>query len=368
MVNTPSASVLAYEIAQLSNQPKVPQVVLLLNDQKKLTRFLDNDSKITIDKGKSKNLYQKQFMASHLPPVYSTGDVATIENLVVSGQHSEVLVSSIKKYVKSLRSTSNLLLLNPPFGTIEYLYRNVWPTLDSRPNLFVGITKAEEDLAVKIEEFKVKMKVPTILMRVSPIPRQLSYYSHESELAALEKLRVHNDLLGLLHATSISAAPVVPISSLFYTYGDLLLIRLEQLIMTSCIEPLAALFECRYKGEILLAENCKDLISKLIKEQIWILKCAHPYLVKIPNASVALDSERLYELTLKEIRNCSRAKSKLFHSLNQLNQTDINQLTGYFVRLAKYKKLDCKWNEVITGLVKGKVSINRNRALNYDNL
>ncbi|QLG73939.1 hypothetical protein HG535_0F04510 [Zygotorulaspora mrakii] len=366
VVNTPIASILACEIAILPNQPPVPQVVLLLNDHKKLNRFLDNDSKIIIDRNKGKNIHQTQFMAAYLPPVYSTGKIATIDNLIVSGQHSKNIVSSVRKYLHCLNAGSNLFLLNPPFGAIEHLYRNLWTTSESRPNLFVGISmKREANLVSVSDEFRLKLKCSGISMRVSPVPRDFASYSHESGVNALEELRHENDMLKLLDATAHNPNPIASISPLFYSYGDLLLIRLERLIVESCIEPLAALFGCRYTGELLQTPKSKDLILKLINEQVWILKCAQPFLTNMPSFHVAMDTGRLYELILKELRDKPKLRSQLNHSLNQLNQSNINQLTGYFVQLANYKKLDCRWNEVITGLVKGKAGIAKHRSLNY---
>lgn len=366
LINTPIASLLAYEIALLPSQPKVPQVVLLLNDQKTMNRFLENDSKVTIQIGKDANFNHTQFMASHLPPVYSSGDTAIMDNVIVSGQHTKGFTFSIEKYIKSLNPTSNVLLLNPPFGTIEYLYRKVWQTIDSRPNLFIGITaQREERIAVNTDEFAIKVKNSKLSLRISPIPRDFSNYSHEDGLKEIQNLKETNDLLNLLKDTAEIKSKIAPLDLTFYSYGELLLVRLERLIADSCIEPLAALYGCRYNGELLKADKIKDIIYKLVHEQVWILRNTHTFLANLPNYSIALDHERLYELIIKELKNSTKKTSRMRHALDQLNKTDINQRTGYFVQLANYKKLDCKWNEVITGLVKGKVALTKHRALNY---
>lgn len=369
LINTPIASLLAYEIAQLPSQSKVPQVVLLLNDQKTMSRFLENDSEVTIRIGKDLNFHHTQFMASHLPPVYSSGDTAIMDNVIVSGRHAKGFTFSIQKYIKSLSPSSNMLLLNPPFGTIEYLYRNVWQTIESRPNLFIGITsQREEKTAVNTDEFTIKVRSSNFSLRISPIPRDFSHYSHEAGLKEIENLKETNDLLKVLKDTAEMKSKIAPLDVAFYSYGELLLLRLERLIVDSCIEPLAALYGCRYNGELLQVDKVKDIIYKLVHEQVWILRHTHKFLANIPNYSIALDHERLYELIMKELKNSTKKTSRMRHALDQLGRTDINQRTGYFVQLANYKKLDCRWNEVITGLVKGKAALTKHRALNYNYL
>lgn len=366
LVNNPISCLLAYEIAHIPSQPKVPQVVLLMNDMKKLSRFLENDSKLVIQKGSDTEYDHSQFMASHLPPVYSTGEIASIPNAIFSGPHTKGLVQSIQKYKTSLNEQSNILLVNPPFGAIEYLYKNVWDIKASRPNLLVGVTaQKERDVATSVDEFHIKVKQSNLTMRISPVPQDLSHYEENIPLNEVRDMRETNDLVRLLETTAGRGSSILALDLMFLSYGELLLMRLERLIIESCIEPLATLYDCRYRHELLKVENSKNLIMDMVKEQIWILKCVYPFLANIPNGKVALDHDRLYCIILRELEQGGDKMSRMRHEMDQLQGTGISELTGYFVRIANYRKIDCKLNQIITRLVMGKVALVRQRALDY---
>lgn len=366
LVNNPIASLLAYEIAQIPNQPRVPQVVLLLNDQKKLSRFLENDSKLTIQKGNDPDFHHTQFMASHLPPVYSTGEVASIANAIFSGPHTKGLVQSIRKYRYCLHGFTNILLVDPPVGSIEQLYKNVWQTSDSRPNLFVGITsRRERGVATYTDEFRINVKRERLGLSISPVPKDFKHYTFNTTPDEESKRRQRVDLLKLLDAAGSNKNSIVPLDIRYHSYGELLLVRLERLIVESCTEPLAAIYGCKYIGELLLSDETKVMIRQMIKEQVRILWLTHPFLSSIQNSEVALDCERLYSVITKELQNGQDRKSMMRFKVDQLEATNVSELTGYFVRLAAYQKIDCKWNEAITNLVKGKVALTRHRALSH---
>lgn len=359
LVNNPVSSLLAYEIAQLPNQPKVSQVVLLLNDRYKLNRFLENDSKMVLRNSQGVNFHQTQFMASDRAPVYSSGEIAVMDNLIVSAKHSVAMIRSIRKYKESLKSNSNVLLLNPPFGTVEQLYRDIWP-LEERPNIMLGVTPARDSFyATEPTEFHFRLRRKKIPLRISPLPRNLLNYSHEQALQDLENFKKSNDLMKVIQSASQNYESPVEFDLRLHPHDELLLIRLENLILSSCIKPLAFLFDCHSKSELLESRRSLDIIYKLIKEQLFILFSSYPFLARIPHCNIALDADRLYEQVLSNLR-----KSKTNY-LNKLECSNVRELTGYFVQLAYHGKLNCRWNQTITTLVQGKTEFQRYKALNY---
>ncbi|GCF01450.1 hypothetical protein ZYGM_000496 [Zygosaccharomyces mellis] len=359
LVNNSIASLLAYEIAQLPNQPKVSQVVLLLNDRYKLNRFLDNDSKLLLQNSEGLNFHQTQFMASDRPPVYSSGEIAAIDNLIVSAKHSMAMIRSIQKFKNSLNCNSNVLLLNPPFGTVEQLYRNIWPQ-EERPNIILGVTPAQDPFyATEPTEFHLRLRRKNIPLRMSPLPKTLSNYNHEQAVQDLEKFKQNNDLMKVIQSASQNHKSPIEFDLTLYTHDELLLMRLENLIILSCIKPLAFLFDCYSKSELLGSRRALDIIHKLIKEQIFILLSSYPFLVGIPHCNIALDADRLYEQVIRFLRG-SRV-----NYLNKLECNNSRELTGYFVQLAYHRKLNCRWNQTITTLAQGKTEFQKHRALNY---
>ena len=125
--NSPLANYFAYAISKISSQPQIPNVVLLLSDQKKLDRFLEQDSTLTLlDDNSTDRSNSMQFMAACSPPTYANGDPAIIDNLILAEQSKKHFTSLLDFYSRSLRDTTNLLFLNPPMGALEYMYDKIW--------------------------------------------------------------------------------------------------------------------------------------------------------------------------------------------------------------------------------------------------
>ncbi|SJM83499.1 related to Cytochrome B translational activator protein CBS2 [Zygosaccharomyces bailii] len=357
-VNTPISSLLAYDIAQLPIQPKIPQVVLLLNDRKKLDRFLDNDSKLVLQNRDGHDIHQTQFMASYRPPVYSTGELAVMENVMISGRNSRSLSFCLQKLKNSLIPSSNVLLLNPPIGSIEYLYRKLWPE-GSTPNLFIGITPVPDSFyAFEPEEFHYRLKRNSMSLKISSVPKVVSAYEPENSMEEMKNLK-DNALMNLVQDAAQNKNGGLILDLMFYSYGELLLTRLERLIIVSCIRPLAFLNQCKSKGELLKSNKALHVIYKLIREQVTILTSSHPFLMKLPNHSIALDPDRLYEQTIEYLKKSRKSYS------STIECPDVDELTGYFVRLARNQRLNCRWNETISLLVQGKTELERHRKLDY---
>ncbi|EDO14657.1 hypothetical protein Kpol_340p4 [Vanderwaltozyma polyspora DSM 70294] len=392
--SSPIASVLSYEISQLPLQPKVPQVILLLNDQKKLDRFLLNESRLTV-RGKGQiGEHCTQFMASCSPPVYSTGEAAMIENLVISEPNNKSLSVSLNKYSKSIGSTSNILLLNPFFGSIDSLYNYIWngklkgkgkgkgkekekhdPSVNlhlQRPNLLMGLVdNIPPVISNTNNEFTFQVNNSRLAMDICSVPREFESYSYEKDLDSLHSMETNNVLFKLLHETSVNSklsSTPLKLDIQPYAYGDLLLKRLENVMVTGNINVLTSLYDCKFNGELLQIKDSTNILQRLIREQIDIILNSMTFINKIPNYQIALDQERLLNIIIDDLKkNCNKT-SKMKKDLDSLNLTNINQEIGYFVKLAKYHRINCKWNSIITQLVKGKAALIKYRALNYSYL
>ena len=133
-----------------------------------------------------------------------------------------------------------------------------------------------------------------------------------------------------------------------------------------CIrDRLLAVYDCTYKKELLKIAGAQDTIHKLINEQLFVIDQSYPSLKNYPNYSIIFEKERIFNLIMKDLKVNGHRRAKLAQSLEQLNHTNIDELNGFFVSLGKYKKCDCRWNEMILTLVKGKQSIVKQKALDY---
>ncbi|CAB4255000.1 similar to Saccharomyces cerevisiae YDR197W CBS2 Mitochondrial translational activator of the COB mRNA [Maudiozyma barnettii] len=357
----------AYEIAQLKAQQSIPNIVLLLNDQKKLNRFLDGSSKLTKGGTTEESI---QFMAACSPPTFASGKPAIMENLILADNSKKNISHLITKYHNSLDETSNVLLLNPPVGSIEYLYDKIM-TRDKypRPHMLLGMTK-QGDSTVSLINNKRTNYIPYSEFEVSPIlsDRKLSVLlcsvpeSYNTFDLSLETTQVKdlykNKLVNLLQDTQNISVQIL-------SYSELMIIRFENLIVNSCIESLAVLFDCKYIHELLNAPRSESILRSLIQEQVKIISMGYPFLTELPHYDIAFDNGRLYDIIANKLEQGKRTKSVLNIQQKALNQTDIKQLTGYFVRLAYKCKTDCRWNMTISWLIECKVELQKARALDY---
>jgi len=357
----------AYEIAQLKAQQSIPNIVLLLNDQKKLNRFLDGSSKLTKGGTTEESI---QFMAACSPPTFASGKPAIMENLILADNSKKNISHLITKYHNSLDETSNVLLLNPPVGSIEYLYDKIM-TRDKypRPHMLLGMTK-QGDSTVSLINNKRTNYIPYSEFEVSPIlsDRKLSVLlcsvpeSYNTFDLSLETTQVKdlykNKLVNLLQDTQNISVQIL-------SYSELMIIRFENLIVNSCIESLAVLFDCKYIHELLNAPRSESILRSLIQEQVKIISMGYPFLTELPHYDIAFDNGRLYDIIANKLEQGKRTKSVLNIQQKALNQTDIKQLSGYFVRLAYKCKTDCRWNMTISWLIECKVELQKARALDY---
>ncbi|SCW04106.1 LAFE_0H06062g1_1 [Lachancea fermentati] len=359
--NAPILPLLCHEIASLSIQPKVPEVVLLLQDQKKLGRFLNNDSKLTIQTEYNSDQKYQQFMASCSPPVYATGELVRMKNLIVGECRPKSFTMSLQKYAQSIDSDTNILLLNPTFGLIDFLYRNLWVYEKDRPNVFIGEGCTDQGI-LSAREFTLKFTGYKEPFNISSVPRSLDEYDHEVELQRVAQFERENEMLRLLNMIN-KEETLCALNVVNYPYGDLLLIRYENLILNSCIHPLVAIFDSQNSSELLQSKHAMSLVKQLIHEQVMILRANNKFLFSIPNATVALNENRLYDLVVYKLK--FNPFPKMTKDISILNRTDVNYLNGYFSRLAQKKGINAALNDSLTKIVKSKVDLMRNRVLNY---
>ncbi|EJS42357.1 cbs2p [Saccharomyces arboricola H-6] len=374
--NSPMTYLLALRIAQLPSQPKVPLIVLLLNDQQKLNRFLNNDSKIVVNSNNNnKEIYHRQFMASCVPPILNNGEIAPIENLIISDHSSKFITAQLSKYSRSLKPETNILFLNPSLNLLEYLHRYQWRSAQTRPNLFMGFT-SPADIGTIHQEFqlsiKTKQRIQIHLAKISVFPL-LGSGGRSAGLSLIDdrsKNEKENNTFYKLFKEMAKlrlgiGSKLVNFDLHIDHFHDLFFTALEKLILESCIEPLLAVYDCVFKKELLKIPGAQDIIRKLINEQLSIIGHSYPSLSNYPNYSIIFEKERMLSLVMRDLKVNGHRRAKLAQSLKQLNQTNIDELNGYFVSLAKHRKCNCKWNEMVMTLIKGKYSITKQKALDY---
>ncbi|CUS22135.1 LAQU0S04e08988g1_1 [Lachancea quebecensis] len=351
--NAPLTYLVCHEIASLSIQPRVPELVLLLQDQRKLNRFLENESKIYIKRRDNSRDSSKQYMASCSPPKYASGEIATIDNLIIGETRPPTFVNALKKYSECIHNETNVLLLNPGFGVREQLEQSVWEQKGFVPNIFMGLADLENSFLPS--EFTMQYSRVHQPLKICRVPKGPVGYDYQQDKHDAQTLESTNNMLGLLKMLDREST-FSNIGVATRPYGDLLLCRYEELVIQSCIKPLSALFPEKGISE---STTVLGIVQTLVREFTRIIKATDPYLQHIPHSEKIINEERLFAVVLKKLKKRSRSL------LNQPTIRDINQYNGYFVMKSKASGLWCQSNYFIMKCAKAKLELQQKNATDF---
>lgn len=350
---------LSHDIACLPNQPKIPNIVMLLQDSTMLNKFTSQNSKWSFIGVKENSL---QFMASASPPKLSTGELASINNLIIGENSDKMFSNSLNKYKNCLHPNSSILFLNPRFGLVEYVKKKIWPNKDDIPNIFIGSFEEPHSL-LRQKGFKLNVKAHSMPLKITRVPKSLSQFQYDVE--SINEWSTENPLMNLLSKVGQNTTDYSLFKPHFYNYGDLAVMHYENLMFDSCIEPLAAVLDCQTYGELLQSSFYEQLMTMLLQEQIVVLNLAYPYLRKVPHFETVFQNDRMKSAIYNHITGKRHKKPEMVQMLKSLNKTNISQLNGFFVSLAKYRKYSVPYNEMVLNLVRAKTEVSKNKALSY---
>ncbi|CAH00987.1 Cbs2p [Kluyveromyces lactis] len=352
------ASALAFDIAKIPTQPTIPNVVVLLQDSKLLTKFTDQNSKLTVFR---KTPETRQFMASCAPPKLATGAITAIDNLIVAEATNKSFTMTFQKYKKSLDSNSNVLIVNPGYGLLEFINRYIWNKDEERPKLFIANVDNDHGTIINSKGFTLRINKNPIPISITKVPDRIKNYTYEKTLK--EEWTETFPLMQLLAKLKEPTKSHHIFQPSFHQYGVFMLIKCERLLIDSCVEPLAVLFESQRYGELLKSPFFQQLVDELLTEQINILNICYPFLRSTPHFDAVFNKDILKKVIHKHIYDRRFMRPRMLENSKALNKTNINQLTGYFISLAKYKKIPVPKNEMVFNLVRGKIQSTKDRAL-----
>lgn len=272
-----------------------------------------------------------------------------ISNLVVTVKMQQT-VPAVASVIPAITPNTNILLLQNGMGSYELLCRTFWPDPAVRPKFLLGITSHGVKPAggpewkfqhVGLESIKLA-SVP------SSSPVQAQGQSQESSNTELQDLFVQ-------------AGP--SLSTEILSYSDFLLAQIEKLICNSVINPLTAIYDC-FNGELLALESLDYLMFKLVSEASSVftadLKRNHPD-IPVAKIATALHPDRLNSLVIDIINRTSENKSSMLQDVQALRDSEIEYINGYIVQLAKQYGTGAIHNRMLLELIKGKLSLERDR-------
>lgn len=258
-----------------------------------------------------------------------SSDDHRIEQLLVSGKAHEV-VRSIKSVKHRVDENTTVCLMHEGLGVLEAVRNMFLEGSNPRPNLMLGHMSHRLLYHRNSDSVKRVRNGDTRLTRgASP--------ETDDELPMVKSLRRARDL-----RVSLS------------TYESWLRFKLPSVIFDSVVEPVCVLLDTPYKG-LLQNRAAQRMMQSLLSEIILVVQ----NMPEVEGSTVLGEFLRGRSIE-RIIHNGILAKrsgpSQLVSRVDKGLPTDIDYLTGYFLRRGRQLNLDMRANALVSDAVKARHS------------
>lgn len=268
-----------------------------------------------------------------------------IDCLVVACKSNQAF-NGIRSLKKRLTSDSTIMLVQNGLGVAERLNRFVFPDPSRRPNYLHAVFSHGMD---KKDMYNVRYKTVGTTNIAPPAPREITLAKPEDDTSWAPSMKYLTRLFTL--TPSLVAFANTPTNVLMY--------QLEKLAVSSVIDPLTALNDCR-NGDLLYVESVSRLMRLLLLEISRVIM-AFPELQGVPGLEDRFLPERLRRLVVWELGRTRRNISPMLHDVKHRRGTEVEYLNGYIVRRGEELGITCVINYMIKHLIHAKQMI-YNRA------
>ncbi|KAK6199967.1 ketopantoate reductase PanE/ApbA C terminal-domain-containing protein [Scheffersomyces amazonensis] len=326
----------AHELKQAFGKQVNP--ILLFKTQKVLDLYNNEGSEITIIKSQNSNILtsKSRINGACKPPIIDNKQ-EIINNLILSTKTFQSF-SALENYIPHLTKDSNILILQNGMGMVPLLTERFWPAEWNRPNIFQAISTHGA--------YKSSLNV---VHHAAPGKLTISYIPRSNEDIEIPN-KIPQFIDDIINTPNLNAS--------YENYNSFLLIQMEKLIVNATINPITALLDC-FNGDLLHAERISSLSTRIIKEATDCLFAEYKILQSIPEAESYLSHSRLLNTVLSMCNTTAKNSSSMREDVRHLNNTEIDYINGYIVKLGIKHNISAMTNKTIVDLVKNKLSIDR---------
>ncbi|KAL2161313.1 hypothetical protein VTH06DRAFT_8533 [Thermothelomyces fergusii] len=333
----------------------IPPVRYILHNHYLFRQWREWGKQLTLYRGASRITRRRvvgEYAQDELADAWSG---STIYNLIVTVPAPHV-VRAIGQIRHRLDYRSTICLVNDGLGVAEELIERYFPDTLTRPIFLLGHLSASlghtDDKFFSVTE-------------VRPGRLFLSLFSpHRPEGGGRFRIKRHPPLERTARATHLirllTAMPGLHATG--HPMPDFLRQKLPTAAFRTVVDPLAVLFDCRY-DQVLSNPYARHLMDRLIGELSHILshlpECRHSEKFRRFASTASLREEVLRKLMLKRT-----ADSRMRWQVAQGWDTDVDYLTGYFVRRGRELQAEVATLESITAAAKAKQIITSTRLEN----
>lgn len=329
-----------YEVSTIKS---APTITLLWRNQQRLNNFIEkHQSTVTLNR-----LFKpdEPALTSKLNAASPETLAAPIENLIVTTKTYQTQ-AALKPYLHLISPKTNILLIQNGLGVVDELYRDVWPQVESRPNMYQGVTGHGAFITPHETDFVVS-HAGYADMNIAKLPRDLNVTEQfDPEPPTFIKQ--------LIDAKDLNTK--------YMPYTDLLLIQLKKFMVNACINPVTAIVNC-VNGELVKCDNVQELFMDIISEAVDTFFACIPALKGNEAAAKFLDKKAMYDnvMSVGTVLNVKNSSSMRQDVLN-LRDTEIDYINGFVVTLAEKNGLKADANKTVRNFVKLRLSLDRSRS------
>ncbi|KAL2180887.1 ketopantoate reductase PanE/ApbA C terminal-domain-containing protein [Thermothelomyces heterothallicus CBS 202.75] len=323
----------------------IPPVRYMLHSHYLFRQWRECGKQLTLYRGDNRITRRRvvgEYTQDELAEARSGG---TIHNLIVTLPASQV-VRAIGHIRHRLDYRSTICLINDGLGVAEELIEKYFPDDSTRPIFLLG--HLSTNLGHTDDKF-------FSVSEVRPGRLFLSLFSpHRPEGGGRFHIKRHPPLERTARATHfirlLTAMPGLHATG--HPMPDFLRHKLPTAAFRTVVDPLAVLFDCRY-DQILSNPYARQLMDRLIGELSHVLshlpECRHSEKFRRFASAASLRDEVFRKLMLKRT-----ADSRMRWQVAQGWDTDVDYLSGYFVRRGRELRASVTTLESIMAAAKAK--------------
>lgn len=325
----------------LANLARPPAVTLLLRSQERVNVYNKNaQGQLTIrrlENGSSVDLRTK------IPASCMVS--GPIRNLIV-GTKVPQTIPALSNIASNITAKTNILFLQNGMGLYETLCETLWQNSAERPNMIFS-TSTHGVRSIPDITFGFNHNGPGDL-KVSLAPRKDSPAN----------LTADNALVALLLESTLNTIPL--------PYDEFIIAQFEKLMINCTMNALTGLYNC-VNGELLDLQSLDYLLHHIVSESINAFKA---YLadsnipISIPQDTLDnhyFNTDAFCEYVRFIIHRNAKSTTSMVQDIAALRDTEIDNINGYIVHLAKQHGTSAPHNSMIVELIKSKLSLDRAR-------
>ena len=270
-------------------------------------------------------------------------ELEMIHQLIISVKAPSV-VWALSRVAHRLSRNSSILFFPDGMGFLDEINKKVFPDEASRPTYINGMnshilhSSASDPFAV------IHAAMGTMALGISPRHSMLEPWTAKDKISLLSP-SARFLIRTLTRIPALAAVGFAP--------TDMFQLQLERLAVRAVVSTLGAVFDC-LNGELLHNRSITRIMRLLIAE-ISLVARSLPELQGVPNVTMRFAPERLEALIINFCIDTTEGVSPMLHSVRAARLTEIDFVSGYFIRRGEEMGIKCLMNYLITQIVKSKV-------------